>query len=131
MTFKSGNFNNFENLIYNTLPSIRDLIRYDLLPQIESTLKKMLDSLDGISGNNIEIKQLLGKEELEGFYCSISYEVNAFKVPEAPDKAVEEDTETLTKALTREDIHLKKIKIDVSTGIFSVEYEIPLNKEDK
>lgn len=127
MTFTAGNYNDFENFATVELPSTCDLIRYTILPRIESTLKDMLGDLEGIKGSSINVSQLVNiKEGLSGLHCSIVYDVGYFKVPEAPIEAINEDTETLTKALSIEDAHLKKVSIDTKDGSLVIEYVIPI-----
>lgn len=125
-TFKSGNYNTFEILVKEKIPAARNLVRYTILPQIETVLKNMLGKLDEVEGDSINIFQITGKQGLQGFICDIVYNVDAFKVPEAPESAIQEDTENLTKALEREDAHLKSLNIDVRQGKLSLEYEILL-----
>lgn len=125
-TFKSGNYNTFEILTKERIPSVGDLIRYTILPQIEDTLTTMLGDSQGVEGDSINVSQIVDKRGLQGFLCKIVYGVEAFKVPEAPQDAIQEDTENLIKSLSREDAHLKNLNIDVQQGKLSLDYEISL-----
>lgn len=125
-TFKSGNFNTFDTLVRETLPAKAELIRYDLIPNIDETLKKMLGANLQVEKESIDVSQLCGKEGLVGFLCTIVYNVEDFDVPDAPEKAVKQDIDALTDALSREDVHLKSINIEVSGGVLTIVYEIPI-----
>lgn len=124
--FKSGNYNAFESLVKEVLPSKSDLIRYEILLQIENTLKSMLGNLDNVRGESLDITQICNRQGLQGFNCNIVYQVLDFKVPEAPKDAIQEDIESISNNISREDAHLKSVNIDTEQGLLSITYTIPL-----
>jgi hypothetical protein len=125
-TFKSGNFNQFEKFARKELPSKIDLIRYNIIPKIDDVLRSMLGQGLQVEKTSIDIDQICDKENLIGLLCKIVYNVSDFNVPDAPRVAIDQDTETFIKYLSREDAHLKKVEIDVRSGSLTILYEIPL-----
>ena len=129
MKFKAGNYNKFEALVTKKIPSVNTLIRTQILPSIENSLKSMLDTLEGVEGKNLNVSQIVDKDGLTGFTCAIVYDVEAFKVPEAPPEAIQEDQDALANSLTGSGAHLKDISINTNEGSLFIEYEIPLQED--
>jgi activator of HSP90 ATPase len=128
MTFSSGNYNEFETLVRVKIPATSEIIRNNLLPKIEATLKQMLKSLNDVKGKFLNVTPEADSRGLKGFLCQIEYEVQDFAVPEAPKKAIEEDVESISKAISTENAHLKKVSINTTNGVLSILYEIPVEE---
>lgn len=126
MTFETGNYNNFENLVKYILPKKLDLIRQELLPKIERTLKDMLGSLSNTRGLSIDVLQISDKQILQSLSCTVVYEILDFKVPEASRDAIEEDEDTITNNISSEKAHVKKVEIDTQKGTLTIAYLIPV-----
>lgn len=128
MTFSSGNYNEFETLVRVKIPATSEIIRNNLLPKIEATLKQMLKSLNGVKGKLLNVTPEADSRGLKGFLCQIDYEVQDFAVPEAPKEAIEEDVESISNAISMEGAHLKKVSINTTNGVLSILYEIPVEE---
>ena len=128
MTFSSGNYNEFETLVRVKIPATSEIIRNNLLPKIEATLKQMLKSLNDVKGKFLNVTPEADNRGLKGFLCQIEYEVQDFAVPEAPKEAIEEDVESISKAISTENAHLKKVSINTTSGVLSILYEIPVEE---
>ena len=126
MTFGSGNYNEFETLVRVKIPATSEIIRNNLLPKIEATLKQMLKSLNNVKGKFLNVTPEADSGGLKGFLCQIEYEVQDFAVPEAPKEAIEEDVESISNAISMEGVHLKKVSINTTNGVLSILYEIPV-----
>ena len=126
MTFGSGNYNEFETLVRVKIPATSEIIRNNLLPKIEATLKQMLKSLNNVKGKFLNVTPEADSGGLKGFLCQIEYEVQDFNVPEAPKEAIEEDVESISNAISMEGVHLKKVSINTTNGVLSILYEIPV-----
>ena len=126
MTFSSGNYNEFETLVRVKIPATSEIIRNNLLPKIEATLKQMLKSLNNVKGKFLNVTPEADSRGLKGFLCQIEYEVQDFAVPEAPKEAIEEDVESISNAISMEGVHLKKVSINTTNGVLSILYEIPV-----
>lgn len=128
MTFSSGNYNEFETLVRVKIPATSEIIRNNLLPKIEATLKQMLKSLNDVKGKLLNVTPEADSRGLKGFLCQIDYEVQDFAVPEAPKEAIEEDVESISNAISMEGAHLKKVSINTTNGVLSILYEIPVEE---
>ena len=128
MTFSSGNYNEFETLVRVKIPATSEIIRNNLLPKIEATLKQMLKSLNNVRGKFLNVTPESDNRGLKGFLCQIEYEVQDFAVPEAPKEAIEEDVESISNAISMEGVHLKKVSINTTNGVLSILYEIPVEE---
>lgn len=128
MTFSSGNYNEFETLVRVKIPATSEIIRNNLLPKIEATLKQMLKSLNDVKGKLLNVTPEADSRGLKGFLCQIDYEVQDFAVPEAPKEAIEEDVESISNAISMEGAHLKKVGINTTNGVLSILYEIPVEE---
>ena len=128
MTFSSGNYNEFETLVKVRIPATSEIIRSNLLPKIEATLKQMLKSLNNVKGKFLNVTPEADSRGLKGFLCQIEYEVQDFNVPEAPKEAIEEDVESISNAISIEGVHLKKVSINTTNGVLSILYEIPVEE---
>ena len=128
MTFGSGNYNEFETLVRVKIPATSEIIRNNLLPKIEATLKQMLKSLNNVKGKFLNVTPESDNRGLKGFLCQIEYEVQDFVVPEAPKEAIEEDVESISNAISMEGVHLKKVSINTTNGVLSILYEIPVEE---
>lgn len=125
-TFKSGNYNKWESFILETLPAKISLIRDGLIPKIDDVLVQMLKKEERIHKESINIEQSCSRNQIVNIKCTIQYDIEDFHVPDAPLKAVENDTKNLTDALNFTDASLESLTIDVTKGSLTIIYNIPL-----
>lgn len=131
MTFSAGNYNEFEELVTIKMPGVSENIRNNILPKIEGVLNSMLKGLIGVRGKTLNVRPTIGQNKFTGFTCTIIYEVSDFNVPEAPKEAIQEDVDSISKAITSEENHLKEVTINTSTGLLTIVYEIPLSFDEE
>lgn len=124
-TFNFGNYNNWDKFVRETLPNSLILIEQTIIPQIDTILSSMLGNNSKIIKESINVTQNCS-EILNGITLDILYIVEDFKVPDAPDKAVAMDTESIKNAIV--DIGnfiLNSIKIDTTQGYLNLQFIIP------
>lgn len=127
MTFSTGNYNEFEELVTLKMPGVSETIRNNILPKIENVLNSMLKGMKGVKGKSLNVELSINQNSFMGFICTIIYEVEDFNVPEAPKEAIQEDVDNISKAIADEINHLKEVTINTSTGLLTIVYEIPLS----
>lgn len=131
MTFSTGNYNEFEELVTLKMPGVSETIRNNILPRIENVLNSMLKGMRGVKGKSLNVEPLINQNNFTGFVCTIIYEVEDFNVPEAPKEAIQEDVDNISKAIADEINHLKEVTINTSTGLLTIVYEIPLSFDEE
>ena len=127
--FNSGNYNNWENFILVTLPNINNLVKQEIIPQIDEVLISMLGDRSDITKESVNVTQDCS-DNLKGIFLDISYIVDDWKVIDAPIKAIESDTQTIRDFLTTDGRTLLDLSIDVTSGRLSIRYYIPIEGED-
>lgn len=131
MTFSTGNYNEFEELVTLKMPGVSETIRNNILPKIENVLNSMLKGMRGVRGKSLNVEPSINQNNFMGFICTIIYEVEDFNVPEAPKEAIQEDVDNISKAIADEINHLKEVTINTSTGLLTIVYEIPLSFDEE
>ena len=127
--FNSGNYNNWENFILLTLPNVNNLVKQEIIPQIDEVLISMLGDRSEITKESVNVTQDCS-DNLKGIFLDISYIVDDWKVVDAPIKAIEYDTQTIRDFLTTDGRTLLDLSIDVTSGRLSIRYYIPIEGED-
>lgn len=125
--FKTGNYNEWENLVEVTLANINASIRNEIIPLIEETLLTMLGNRSAINRSKLEVIQDC-KQELKGIYLNIEYDVEDWNVPEAPKSAIEADENVLKETFVVEGKELSNLEIDTTSGKLSIQYYIPVSE---
>lgn len=118
--FEKGNYNQWYESVLTIMPKIDNLIRHDLLATLEETLVSMLGPYSDIKKDTINVNYILDKDNIEGMTCKLSYEIDDFKVPNAPDEAVKTDCEAITSVFKDKQYTIKGIDINKTTGILSM-----------
>ena len=120
--FRSGNYNNWDHLINTTLPMHEEVFRSKVIASIDSILLKMLGNNTVIEKSSLNVSQICDRKALKGVKYEIVYNINDFKVPEAPASAVTKDTEALKNAFNFEGFELTELFIDIQTGNLKVSF---------
>lgn len=127
--FNNGNFNIFEALVKEILPEKLHLIRRDLIPAVDRVLRSMLGENTRVEKDSINITQKYTQDKgLVSLDCTLVYNCFDFLVPNAPEKAIEEDVESIKSYLTFKDVETTKVSIDTKTGYFTVVFNIPVDR---
>lgn len=129
--FRSGNYNEWVKLINESIPKINKSIKSELVPSIDNTLISMLGYQAIFSKDKINISQIFKDNLIIGIYCDITYFVDDFKIPNAPREAVQTDTEAIKKAVSKNNMEIKEIDIDTSTGYLHIQFEILFDNSEK
>ena len=120
--FRSGNYNNWDRFINKTLPMHEEIFRSKVIASIDSILLKMLGNNTVIEKSSLNVSQICDRRSLKGVKYEIVYNINDFKVPEAPVSAVTKDTEALKNAFNFEGFELSELFIDIQTGNLKVSF---------
>lgn len=121
--FNSGNYNEWEEFVNAKLPNINKIIREEIIPQIDEILISMLGNRSNINKVSINVRQKCS-QTLYGVYIDIVYNLEDWKVIDAPAKAIESDENTLRDFLTAEERELISLSIDVASGNLNIQYYI-------
>lgn len=121
--FNSGNYNEWEEFVNTKLPNINKIIREEIIPQIDEILISMLGNRSNINKASINVRQKCS-QTLDGIYIDIVYNIEDWKVIDAPTKAIESDENTLRDFLTVEGRELISLSIDVASGNLNIQYYI-------
>lgn len=123
--FNKGNYNKWDEFVYETLPNINKLIRHEIIPQIDEVLISMLGDRSNIFKESINVTQYCDKK-LTSLYLDVIYIIEDWKVADAPASAIEADEKSLIDALSNDRYQLHSLNIDTRTGELKIKYLIPI-----
>lgn len=121
--FLKGNFDQVYTAFTQTIPGKLQAFKQQVLPGIDQFLDKMLQGYNSIEKTSIDMKVL---DDFKGIQIDIVYTVDDFKVPDAPQKAIDADKQTIQENLTIEGFELTTLDIDVNGGLLKLSYTIPV-----
>lgn len=126
-TFENGNYNTLDAFTKVTLPGKMSLIRKNFIGKIDEILENMLGGNSDIQKTEINAALVCSSGKITGINCDVTYTIDDFQVPTAPAKAIQNDIKSIEGALeVLEDIEVKKVSIDVKTGILYIEAHVPV-----
>lgn len=123
--FNKGNYNKWDEFVYETLPNINKLIRHEIIPQIDGVLISMLGDRSNIFKESINVTQNCDKK-LSSISLDISYIIEDWKVFNAPATAIEADEKSLMDSLSNDRYQLQSLNIDTRTGELKIKYLISI-----
>ena len=65
-----------------------------------------------------------------GIGVTLTYGIDDFRVPEAPQAAIDSDVNAITEAIKMEGVELKEVKIDTEKGILEIKASLPFGGTD-
>lgn len=126
-TFETGNYNTLDTFTKVTLPGKMSFIRNDLVGKIDEILENMLGGNTEVQKTEINATLVCTGGKVNGINCDMTYTVEDFQVPTAPNKAVQNDTQAIMEALkVLESVEIKKVTIDIKTGVLYIEAHVPM-----
>ncbi len=127
-SFASGNYNSWEKFTRETLPQKTDIVKLKLVPSIDQILESMLGEFSNILKISADVTPVF--DEYIRIGVSLVYEVEDFKAPDVPTKAVEADTQaiknSLEEQLKEDEISIESVKINISSGELTVKASIAI-----
>ena len=128
--FKKGNYNAWCKFITKVLPTTDTILREKVLPQFDAVRASMLGANRHVSREELKVEPIKGSElGLTAIRYTVSYFAQEMKVPDAPEKAVEADTQAILKVfLEIPEIVVNSFKIDNKSGLLELKYTIDLGK---
>ncbi len=128
--FKKGNYNAWCKFITKVLPTTDTILREKVLPQFDAVLASMLGRNRHVSREELKVEPVKGSElGLTAIKYTVVYSAQEMKVPDAPAKAVETDTQAILNVfLGIPEIIVNSFKIDNKTGMLELQYTIDLGK---
>lgn len=125
-SFASGNYNSWEKFTRETLPQRTDTIKLKLVPSIDQILESMLGEFSNVHKISADIAPVF--DEYIRIGVSLVYEVEDFKAPDVPTKAVEADTQAIKNSLEEQfkedDISIESVAINTNSGELIVKASI-------
>lgn len=125
-SFASGNYNTWEKFTRETLPQKTDIVKLKLVPLIDQILGSMLGKFSNIHKVSADITPIF--DEYIRIGVSLVYEVEDFKAPDVPVKAVEADTqaikESLEEQLEEDEVSIESVNININSGELVVKANI-------
>ena len=125
-SFASGNYNTWEKFTRETLPQKTDIVKLKLVPLIDQILGSMLGKFSNIHKVSADITPIF--DEYIRIGVSLVYEVEDFKAPDVPVKAVEADTqvikESLEEQLEEDEVSIESVNINTNSGELVVKANI-------
>lgn len=125
-SFASGNYNSWEKFTRETLPQRTDTIKLKLVPSIDQILESMLGEFSNVHKISADITPVF--DEYIRIGVSLVYEVEDFKAPDVPTKAVETDTQAIKNSLEEQfkedDISIESVAINTNSGELTVKASI-------
>lgn len=126
ISFKSGNFNDIEQFIKIDLPTLFNSIKNELLPKISIVFNNMLDSVNGVVGNNIDSKFIIKDGNIIGLNVELNYTVDDFKTDiTIPKDAIEIDENSI-----KEYLNANSVTINTSTGEVIINIDVVFNDNE-
>lgn len=125
-SFASGNYNSWEKFTRETLPQKTDVVKLRLVPSIDQILESMLGEFSNIHKISADVTPVF--DEYIRIGVSLIYEVEDFKAPDVPTKAVEADTQAIKDSLEEQfkedDISIESVAINTNSGELTVKASI-------
>ena len=125
-SFASGNYNSWEKFTRETLPQKTDIVKLKLVPFIDRILGSMLGEFSNIHKISADITPVF--DEYIRIGVSLVYEVEDFKAPDVPTKAVEADTQAIKNSLEEQfkedEVSIESVKINTSSGELAIKANI-------
>ena len=125
-SFASGNYNSWEKFTRETLPQKTDTVKLKLVPSIDQILGSMLGEFSNIHKISADVTPVF--DEYIRIGVSLVYEVEDFKAPDVPTKAVEADTQaiknSLEEQLKEDEVSIESVKINTSSGELAIKANI-------
>lgn len=125
-SFASGNYNSWEKFTRETLPQKTDVIKLRLVPSIDQILESMLGEFSNTHKISADVTPVF--DEYIRIGVSLVYEVEDFKAPDVPTKAVETDTQAIKNSLEEQfkedDISIESVAINTNSGELTVKASI-------
>lgn len=125
-SFANGNYNLWEKFTRETLPQKTDIVKLKLVPFIDQILGSMLGEFSNVHKVSADITPIF--DEYIRIGVSLVYEVEDFKAPDVPVKAVEADTqaikESLEEQLEEDEVSIESVNINTNSGELVVKANI-------
>ena len=125
-SFANGNYNLWEKFTRETLPQKTDIVKLKLVPLIDQILGSMLGEFSNIHKVSADITPIF--DEYIRIGVSLVYEVEDFKAPDVPVKAVEADIqaikESLEEQLEEDEVSIESVNINTNSGELVVKANI-------
>lgn len=128
--FSTGNWNTFKNFVDVVLPSTMKKIQSVFVPKIDSVLNSMLGSTTEVRKDSVVVSELIESRQFVGIGVTLTYGIDDFRVPEAPQAAIDSDVNAITEAIKMEGVELKEVKIDTEKGILEIKASLPFGGTD-
>jgi len=131
--FEQGNYNSWQNSVTTLMPKINDLIRHDLLSNLDKVLVSMVGEYSDIIRDSINVNYIINDKSIDGMNCEIIYNIEDFKVANVPDEAVQTDCNAIKSVFEEKPYTVKEITIDTTSGKLTISFEFlydNLNKEN-
>ena len=117
-SFANGNYNLWEKFTRETLPQKTDIVKLKLVPFIDQILESMLGEFSNVHKVSADVTPVF--DEYIRISVSLAYEVEDFKAPDVPVKAVEADTraikESLEEQFKEDEVSIESVTINTSSG---------------
>lgn len=114
--FNKGNYNEWDTLVTKKLPLVDKTLRETILPKLDDTLTSMLGYYSDWTKEELNARPYVEEDSFKGVYIEISYQVEDFKVQNAPRDAVEEDETSISNYMTENTVEIISTEIDTTTG---------------
>ena len=128
--FSTGNWNTFKNFVDVVLPSTMKKIQSVFVPKIDSVLNSMLGNTTEVRKDSVVVSELIESRQFVGIGVTLTYGIDDFRVPEAPQAAIDSDVNAITEAIKMEGVELKEVKIDTEKGILEIKASLPFGGTD-
>ena len=128
--FSTGNWNTFKNFVDVVLPSTMKKIQSVFVPKIDSVLNSMLGNTTEVRKDSVVVSELIESRRFVGIGVTLTYGIDDFRVPEAPQAAIDSDVNAITEAIKMEGVELKEVKIDTEKGILEIKASLPFGGTD-
>lgn len=128
--FSTGNWNTFKNFVDVVLPSTMKKIQSVFVPKIDSVLNSMLGNTTEVRKDSVVVSELIESRQFVGIGVTLTYGIDDFRVPEAPQAAIDSDVNAITEAIKMEGVELKEVKIDTGKGILEIKASLPFGGTD-
>lgn len=122
--FKEGNYNEWDEFVRTTLPSIDESIENNLLVNLDQALISMLGPTLTVEKESINITQVINDQKLSGIKIEIIYTVKDWVVPGCPEDAIVQDTDALLNYIQNDLIEITDLNIDTNIGRLTIQAEV-------
>lgn len=121
--FRSGNYNEWNRFISETLPAREAAFKDTVIANIDKVLVRMLGQSSNIEKTAVDAQQICDRRHIVGVRYNVTYTINDFMVPDAPAAAIAKDTEAIKQSLLFENFTVKDISINVQNGTLKIMIE--------